>query len=188
MTAHEELVSGTAAGAKDAPDVQGAGTAGGGAASAAALSSTTPNSYEELEVRELAGRVTACKNRGFRFIQMCATTTDAGVELLYSFSDPDPRTRAITAFILQVEDGAHVPSISGDYPEAFVNENEAHDLFGVCFDGLGLDYEGKFYTIPVAYPMNPRAAACKKDADAGADTPAGAEANENSADKEAEDE
>ncbi len=69
---------------------------------------------------------------------------------------------------MQVDDGARVPSISADYPEAFVNENEAHDLFGVSFDGLGLDYEGSFYMMPISYPMNPRAAkACAEAAKRG---------------------
>ena len=150
MTAREEQ-------AKDAAQATAGATGAQEAAAVRALESTTPNAYEELAADELAARVSACKEQGFRFIQMCATTTDEGVELLYSFSDPDPRVRDITAFVLQVKDGTHVPSISGDYPEAFVNENEAHDLFSVCFDGLALDYEGKFYTMPVSYPMNPRA-------------------------------
>lgn len=172
MTAREEQEKEAAQTAAGATGVQEAGAV-------RALESTTPNAYEELAADELAARVAACKERGFRFIQMCATTTDEGVELLYSFSDPDPRVRDITAFVLQVKDGTHVPSISGDYPEAFVNENEAHDLFSVCFDGLALDYEGKFYTMPVSYPMNPRAqqAAAIDKADAGADATADAPAD-----------
>ena len=172
MTAREEQEKEAAQTAAGATGVQEAGAV-------RALESTTPNAYEELAAGELAARVAACKEQGFRFIQMCATTTDEGVELLYSFSDPDPRVRDITAFVLQVKDGTHVPSISGDYPEAFVNENEAHDLFSVCFDGLALDYEGKFYTMPVSYPMNPRAqqAAAIDKADAGADATADAPAD-----------
>ncbi len=161
MTAREEQAKDAAQTATGATDAQETGAM-------RALKSTTPNAYEELAAGELVARVAACKEQGFRFIQMCATTTDDGVELLYSFSAPDPRVRDITAFILQVKDGAHVPSISGDYPEAFVNENEAHDLFSVCFDGLALDYKGKFYTMPVSYPMNPRAQQAAA-ADAGTD-------------------
>ena len=180
MTAREEQEKEAAQTAAGATGVQEAGAV-------RALESTTPNAYEELAADELAARVAACKERGFRFIQMCATTTDEGVELLYSFSDPDPRVRDITAFVLQVKDGTHVPSISGDYPEAFVNENEAHDLFSVCFDGLALDYEGKFYTMPVSYPMNPRAqqAAAIDKADAGADATADAPADASASREEA---
>ena len=170
MTTGEEQVRDAAQGARAAAEAaNGVGAKGAQEAQEAqeapALKSTTENSYEELAADELAGRVASCKKRGFRFIQMCATTEESGVELLYSFSDPDPHVRDISAFVLHVEDGARVPSISGDYPEAFVNENEAHDLFGVCFDGLALDYEGKFYTVPVAYPMNPRAAQAASPAD-----------------------
>lgn len=176
MTAGEEQVKDTTASARDAADATGAADAQK-AGAVRALESTTPNSYEELAADELAARVAACKEQGFRFIQMCATTADDGVELLYSFSDPDPHVRDIVSFILRVEDGACVPSISGDYPEAFVNENEAHDLFGVRFEGLSLDYEGKFYTLPVSYPMNPRAAQAQASAEAcvkpGADTGCG---------------
>lgn len=171
-----------------APAAAPAGAAPVPAASAGSavrgLDSTTRNVYVKLPIDELADKFAACKEHGYRFIQLCATTTDSGVELLYAFSDPDPHVSDITALVVEVGDGGHVPSASGLYPEAFVNENETHDLFGVVFDGLALDFEGRFYTVPVAYPMNPRAAqgtasAAREDAPAdgayaagGADMPA----------------
>ena len=62
--------------------------------------------------------------------------------------------------LVRVENGVAVPSITGVYPAAFVFENESHDLFGVSFEGISIDFGGEFYTVAVAYPMNPRAAAC----------------------------
>ena len=61
---------------------------------------------------------------------------------------------------MNVPDGTSVPSITGVYPAAFVFENESHDLFGVSFEDISIDFGGEFYTVAVAYPMNPRAAAC----------------------------
>ena len=155
--------------------------------SARALDSMTKNVYVELSADELADKLSACKEHGCRFIQLCATTTASGVELLNAFSDPDPHVRDITALVVEVGDGGHVPSASALYPEAFVNENETHDLFGVVFDGLALDFEGAFYTVPVAYPMNPRAAQAEA-AGSGAAKPEAADADESASHKEGADE
>ena len=48
--------------------------------------------------------------------------------------------------LVRVENGVAVPSITGVYPAAFVFENESHDLFGVSFEGISIDFGGEFYT------------------------------------------
>ncbi len=115
------------------------------------------NVYTELDLADLTEEVAILKERGFRFIQLCATTKEDGVELLYSFLPESFDDSTITALIVQQEDGQAVPSISEIYPESFVFENETHDLFGIDFDGLDIDYAGNFYTTAVPYPMNDRA-------------------------------
>ena len=47
-------------------------------------------------------------------------------------------------------------SISGDYWPAFIYENEMHDLFGIKFSHLTLDYEGKFFKVAEPTPWNPK--------------------------------
>lgn len=46
-----------------------------------------------------------------------------------------------------------LPSISPIYFAAFLYENELHDLFGISFAGLLLDYCGKFYRIEKQTPF-----------------------------------
>ncbi|MGN0072190.1 MAG: NADH-quinone oxidoreductase subunit C [Coriobacteriales bacterium] len=100
------------------------------------------------------------KERGWEFSQICATTLEDGVELLYAYYDPGFKAAGLDGVLVKVPDGASVPSITGVFPAAFVFENESHDLFGVSFEDISIDFGGEFYTVAVAYPMNPRAAAC----------------------------
>ena len=52
-----------------------------------------------------------------------------------------------------VSKDATLKSITEQYFEAFVCENEIHDLFGLKFDGLALDFSGKFYSLAIEKPM-----------------------------------
>lgn len=97
---------------------------------------------------------------GWRFVQLCGTTISEGVELIYTFV-LDGKLENLR---VNVADQAHVPSISDFFLQAFVFENETHDLFGITFDGIAIDFGGKFYTTSVPTPMNPRvAASCMVD-------------------------
>ena len=46
---------------------------------------------------------------------------------------------------LHVKDGETVESITGSYWNAFVYENEVHDLFGIEFLHSALDFHGNFF-------------------------------------------
>jgi ech hydrogenase subunit D len=52
-----------------------------------------------------------------------------------------------------------LPSITQIYFAAFTYENELHDLFGVKFDGLALDFQGNFYRTQQKTIFNPAGAA-----------------------------
>lgn len=116
--------------------------------------------FIEATLEELPAIVAKRKELGHRFVQLCATTKEASCELLYSFEDPSrPADEpGIDNVVVDVPDGTAVPSITPWYPAAFVFENEAHDLFGIDIQGINIDFNGEFYTVAVAYPMNPRAA------------------------------
>ncbi len=47
-----------------------------------------------------------------------------------------------------------VKSITNDYIEAFVWENEIQDLFGINFDSIAIDFKGNFYTLSKDNPMS----------------------------------
>ena len=46
-----------------------------------------------------------------------------------------------------------VPSLGTLFPNAFMFENEMHDLFGVVVRGMSLDYHGGFYHLHIPAPM-----------------------------------
>ena len=106
--------------------------------------------YESLVVDELLGFVRSAKEEGARFVQMCATADEEGMDLLYTFR----RGEVLDNRMVNVSaPGTVVPSITDYYLEAFVFENEAHDLFGVHIEGIAIDFSGKFYNVSVATPM-----------------------------------
>lgn len=120
-------------------------------------------SFTEAALDQVASIAADYKDRGWRFVQLCATTLEDSVELLYVYQAPD-YTGSLEGVRVNVPDGASVASITESYPAAFVFENETHDLFGVKIEGINIDFGGEFYTVNVAYPMNPRAAAGSADA------------------------
>ncbi len=89
----------------------------------------------------------------WRMIQICASTVEDGVELTYTF------IKGIDGecLVVVVPDGATIPSITGQYPIAFVYENEIQDLYGIRVEGLTPDFKGSFYNVSIPAPMNPRA-------------------------------
>ena len=118
---------------------------------------SAPN-FVEASVDQVVAMAADFKEKGYAFVQMCASTLEDSVELLYTFQDPTYGVKALQGVRVNVPDGQSCPSITGSYPAAFVFENETHDLFGVNITGINIDFAGEFYTVDVAYPMNPRAA------------------------------
>ena len=113
--------------------------------------------FSRGEVADVVAIAEQAKQQGQMFVGLTATTCAEGVELLYVYRSYEQGAELMGTTVV-VEPGQHVASITGHYPEAFVFENEAHDLFGVDFDGIAIDYGGDFYKVAVAYPMNPAAA------------------------------
>lgn len=103
----------------------------------------------DIETGELLARVAAYKRGDWRLVQICATTLDV-FEMNYSF------TRGAEFEHVRVRiplDNPSVPSITGEYFGAFAYENEMHDLFGIQFPGLKLDYCGNFFKTSVKKPF-----------------------------------
>ena len=71
-------------------------------------------------------------------------------ELLYSFAKGyDFRNLRVTL----PRQGATLPSITEAYLCAFLYENEIHDLFGVKFPGLAIDFKGNFLKTRLKNPF-----------------------------------
>ncbi len=111
---------------------------------------TAKQSIEAIDPSALPGRATAMRADGWRLMQICCTTVGPDFEILYSFANQLAlqNLRAIVP-----REGARLPSITGSYLCAFLYENEIHDLFGVVFDGLAIDFGGNLLKTRMKYPF-----------------------------------
>ncbi|MDR1495721.1 MAG: NADH-quinone oxidoreductase subunit C [Clostridiales Family XIII bacterium] len=115
-----------------------------------------------IEASDLLASVADVKTAGYRLGQACATKTEGGVELLYSF-EKDEILKNLKVSL--DEKRPEIQSISGIYWPAFIYENEMHDLFGVTFKNLALDYGGHFFKTAMPTPWNPAAVSAADDGD-----------------------
>ena len=108
--------------------------------------------FQEVALGDLLSRVQTLKYAGYRFIQMCGETTAAGTDLLYTFYD-ETVDNALNLVVYGIDETSEVPSIQGLYFAAFSYENETHDLFGVHFINMKLDFGGHFFNVAETAPM-----------------------------------
>lgn len=109
-------------------------------------------SFVDLPLDELLTRVQTLKHEGMRFVQMCAETTEQGIDLLYTFYD-ETTQNALNLCVYGIDESSRVPSIQGLYFAAFSYENETHDLYGVRFVNMKLDFGGHFFNLATSEPM-----------------------------------
>lgn len=89
---------------------------------------------------QLVAEVTKLKAEGYRLVTMTSVEIDPeNMEILYHFD----KDLVLKNLRLTVKKGGNAPSISGVLFTAFLVENEIRDQFGIMFDGLVLDYQGK---------------------------------------------
>ncbi len=89
------------------------------------------------------------KNRGYRLVQICATRTEGGYELTYSFA----KGYRLKHLRFEIAEGAEIMSISNIFESAFLYENEIHDLFGVKINLIKIDYNGTLYKTAKETPF-----------------------------------
>lgn len=109
-------------------------------------------SFVDVPLDDLLERVQTLKHDGIRFVQMCAETTEAGIDLLYTFYD-ETGDHALNLCVYGITEDSRVPSIQDQYFAAFSYENEAHDLYGVRFVNMKLDFGGHFFNLACSEPM-----------------------------------
>ena len=102
-----------------------------------------------IEVDELLNRVAELHEQGYRLVQLGCTKLKY-FELNYSF-DKDLKFVNLRLNILP---GFEVNSITSIYEGAFLYENEIHDLFGVKFRHINIDYKGTLYKTAVKTPFD----------------------------------
>ena len=109
-------------------------------------------SFVDVPLEELLTRVQTLKHDGIRFVQMCAEKdSQDNIDLLYTFYD-ETMENALN-LVVPLKPGDKVPSIQEMYFAAFSYENETHDLYGVRFINMKLDFGGHFFNVATSEPM-----------------------------------
>ncbi|AFV03251.1 Energy-conserving hydrogenase (ferredoxin), subunit D [Dehalobacter sp. UNSWDHB] len=104
----------------------------------------------DTQADNLKDTIKSYKDKGYRMIQMHCTKADPELDLYYSLEN---RKMDLVNLRLPVCSGMNLPSISGIFLCAFLYENELHDLFGLNFMGIAVDYQGKLYQMKVKTPF-----------------------------------
>ncbi len=89
------------------------------------------------------------KTENWRLVQICAVSVDHGYEMSYSFC----KGYDMETYRLELEEEDEVASITQIYPCAFLQENEAKELFGVNITNIKPDYADKVYRIDETTPF-----------------------------------
>ena len=109
-----------------------------------------PQQIIPTEKSDLVGAVAQLLAEGYRLVQIGCSTLESAYELNYSF-DKEYRFKNLR---ITVTPGEEVPSISAVYPNAFLYENEIHDLFGIIIRNINIDYRGTLYRTAVKTPFS----------------------------------
>jgi len=111
---------------------------------------TEPQELEPVEKSDLVGIVARLFAEGYRLVQIGCSTLASAYELTYSF-DREYRLKNLRITVTPEQE---VPSISVIYPNAFLYENEIHDLFGVVVSHIAVDYKGTLYRTALGTPFS----------------------------------
>jgi len=109
-----------------------------------------PQEIVPIGKNDLVGMVAHLFAEGYRLVQIGCSTLQGGYELNYSF-DKDYRFKNLRMTVAPDEE---VPSISAIYPNAFLYENEIHDLFGLLVKDIAIDYGGSLYRTAIKTPFS----------------------------------
>lgn len=105
----------------------------------------------KIKKDELLKIVKSTKDDGYRLAQICAVETDNGLDIIYSFD----KQVVLKNLVLPLQKELEVESITSIFSGAFIYENEMHDLFGIKFNNLNLDFEGNFFKVATKTPWKP---------------------------------
>ena len=103
-----------------------------------------------IEKNNLLGIVSDFFAEGYRLVQIGCTTLQSAYELNYSF-DKEYHFKNLRFIVAPEEE---IQSISVIYPNAFLYENEIHDLFGLTIKNITIDYHGTLYRTAIRTPFS----------------------------------
>lgn len=111
---------------------------------------TFEQTFEELPLAGVHDLAAARHAEGWRYVQILAVNTEEGIDLVYSYMKDGHLANFNVSGVKQTD---VVPSITDLYLEAFVCENEIHDLFDVAISDIAIDFGGMFYQLAEKAPM-----------------------------------
>ena len=100
---------------------------------------TFEQTFEELPLAGVHDLAAARHAEGWRYVQILAVNTEEGIDLVYSYMKDGHLANFNVSGVKQTD---VVPSITDLYLEAFVCENEIHDLFDVAISDIAIDFGG----------------------------------------------
>ena len=107
------------------------------------------NEIRKITAAEFFPAVVHMKTENWRLVQICASCIEGGYEMSYSFC---LRYDMVT-LRLEVGEDEEVASITQIYPCAYIQENEAAELFGVKIGRIKPDYQDRLYRIDQVAPF-----------------------------------
>jgi len=105
----------------------------------------------EVTINDLKQHIQTCYDERYRLVQIGCTKTSEGYEVNYSF---DKNYKFVNYRIKLASNEEEIPSITGIYWNAFLYENELHDLFGLKIKGINVDFQGKLYKLAQPFPFS----------------------------------
>lgn len=109
-----------------------------------------PQEITPIDKSDLVGIAAGLFAEGYRFVQVSCVTLESSYELTYSF-DKEYRLKNLRVIAGPEEE---IPSISVIFPNAFLYENEIHDLFGLTIRNMAVDYRGTLYRTTIRTPFS----------------------------------
>jgi ech hydrogenase subunit D len=94
----------------------------------------------DVEPSQIQNEIAALMRDGWRLVTVTCLDLAEAHEVLYHFD----RQYVLTTLRVRVPVGTVLPSISNVCFAAVLAENEIKDMFGVTFEGLAIDYKGRF--------------------------------------------
>jgi len=120
---------------------------------------TDAQAFHPITASEIVDQAKNMAKEGYRLIQLCCTKTPTEMDIIYTFEKINLECINLK---VPVNVGDALPSISDVFFGAFLYENEIHDLYGVNFTGMAVDFKGTFYETSVKYPFSTTGAETKE--------------------------
>ena len=101
------------------------------------------NNLKEITKETLLEEISAVAAQNGRFTVMTCVDLGDKFEITYYFSMIP--SNELKAFRLTIAENEELPSITGIYICAILNENEFQEFYGVKIKGLAIDYKGHLF-------------------------------------------